>query len=78
MGQKNIYLPADIEEAIESKAKREKKSVSAVVVELIKNQLQPHQFSDSLWKLVGSIDDSSFVRPDQGSNIHDSKREQFD
>ncbi len=77
MGQRNIYFPENIEELVEKRAKEEKKSVSAFVVDILKKELKSKKLNDSFWKLSGSIsDDFTRVNPEDAN--HDSKRVSFE
>ena len=45
MGQLNVYVPDDLEEKIKEEAKREGRSVSAFVLEAVKNRIEPDKWS---------------------------------
>lgn len=52
MAQLNVYIPDDLEATIRSEAKREGKSVSAFVLEAVRNKLQPHCWSAAFLSLL--------------------------
>ncbi len=54
MGQVTLYLPEKIEELMKKEAKKNKKSVSAFVGELIAQKLSPRKWSDDFLKVCGS------------------------
>ena len=74
MGAKNIYFSDHLQKKLEAQAKKQKKSVSALVTEILEKQLTPKDFSERFLGVIGSLD-PDFQRPKQG--VHDS-RDKFD
>lgn len=54
MAQLNIYVPDDLEEKIRRKAQREGKSVSALVVEAVRQEVEPASWSREFLALLES------------------------
>lgn len=54
MGQLNVYVPDDLEEKIKKEAQREGKSVSAFVLEAVKDKVQPSEWSKEFLATFGS------------------------
>jgi|GEM_PF-1095997 len=54
MGQLNVYVPDDLEEKIKEEAKREGRSVSAFVLEAVKNRIEPDQWSAEFLTMMES------------------------
>jgi hypothetical protein len=57
MSQLNFYVPDEIEEQIKKAAKKEGKSISAFLSELVKAKFKPKTWSDSFFsELAGGWD----------------------
>lgn len=54
MGQLNVYVPDDLEEKIKEGAKREGKSVSAFVLEAVKDRMEPDRWSAEFLTMMES------------------------
>jgi hypothetical protein len=54
MGQLNVYVPDDLEEKIKEEAKREGRSVSAFVLEAVKNRIEPDKWSAEFLTMMES------------------------
>ena len=52
MGQINVYFPEDLEKKIRERAEKENKSLSAVIIEITKNELKPRNYPASFWKAL--------------------------
>jgi plasmid stability protein len=61
MGQINVYFPEDLEKEIRSRAEREQKSLSAVIIEITQKELKPSELPASFWEAVGSIKEDEFI-----------------
>lgn len=70
MSQRTIYIPDDLEKKIVQKSKKEEKSLSAYVVDLIRKDIEP-QTAQSEWEqyLFGAREPLSDDFPD---DIEDS------
>ncbi|MGK5086457.1 ribbon-helix-helix domain-containing protein [Bdellovibrionota bacterium FG-2] len=55
MGQLNIYAPDELEEKIKKEAQKEGKSVSAFVLEAVKNRIEPKAWSQEFLATFGSV-----------------------
>lgn len=54
MSQLNFYVPDEVEEQIKKAAKKEGKSISAFLADLVKSKFKPKTWSDSFFaELVG-------------------------
>lgn len=49
MSQLNFYVPDEIEEQIKKAAKREGKSISAFLADLVKSKFKPKKWSDDFF-----------------------------
>ena len=49
MSQLNFYVPDDVEEQIKKAAKKEGKSISAFLSELVKSKFKPKTWSDDFF-----------------------------
>ncbi|MES0489037.1 MAG: toxin-antitoxin system, antitoxin component [Leptospirales bacterium] len=74
MGQLSIYIDNETLKKVEQAAENESVSVSKWITSRLKNSFQTN-WDESFFSLYGSINDSSFKRPEQISYEHDSKRE---
>lgn len=54
MGQLNVYVPDDLEKKIKAQAKCEGKSVSAYVVDAVRQRIEPEGWSPEFLSLLGS------------------------
>jgi hypothetical protein len=74
MPQISLYIDEPTLKQVERAAKKQKTSLSKWVVEQLKARLEP-VYPDDYETLFGSIDDESFVEPDELSFSGDMKRE---
>ena len=72
MAQLNVYVPDDLEEKIKKEAKREGKSVSAFVLEAVKNKIEPKSWSKEFLATFGSMRDNF---PDEIEDLPQQKRD---
>jgi hypothetical protein len=61
MGQINVYFPEDLEAEIRLRAEKQRKSLSAVIIEITKKELIPDAYPDSFWAVVGSLKNEPFA-----------------
>lgn len=52
MGQINVYFPEDLEAEIRTRAEKENKSLSAVIIEITKKELKPSTYPASFWNAL--------------------------
>jgi len=76
MPQISLYIDEPTLKKIENAASRQHLSISKWVAEQIRNRIEPSYPSD-FENLFGSINDESFIRPEQLSFRDDSIRESF-
>ena len=55
MPQLNVYVPAELEQKIKIQAKREGKSVSAFVLEVVRSKIEPECWSKEFLATFGSM-----------------------
>lgn len=73
MPQISIYVDEKTLRKIENTALRQNVSISKWVAEQIRSKVEP-VYPLNFEKLVGSIDDESFIRPIEQNFISDSQR----
>jgi hypothetical protein len=76
MPQISLYIDEPTLKKIENAASRQHLSISKWVAEQIRNRIEPSYPSD-FENLFGSVNDESFIRPEQLSFRDDSIRESF-
>ena len=54
MGQVTLYLPKNVEDIIKKEAKKNRKSISAYVTEILYQKLAPKKWSNSFLKVCGT------------------------
>ncbi|MBI2605122.1 MAG: ribbon-helix-helix protein, CopG family [Deltaproteobacteria bacterium] len=54
MAQLNVYLPEDLKEKIQSRAKAEGKSISAYLTEIVRREIEPKAWSPEFIATFGS------------------------
>lgn len=54
MGQVTLYLPEKVEELMKKQAKKNGKSVSSFVTELLEQKLTPKKWSEGFLKVCGT------------------------
>jgi predicted transcriptional regulator len=64
MGQLNVYVPDDLEEKIKKEAKRSGKSVSAFVLEAVKDKVSPRQWSEEFLSTFGAAENLDLEEPE--------------
>jgi hypothetical protein len=65
MAQLNLYVNDELEEKIKKRARHEKKSVSAFVLDLVKGQFQSESWSPGFLKLLDSVPQEEFQLIDE-------------
>ena len=75
MSQLNIYVPDDMEEKIKKEAKREGKSVSAFVLEAVKDKIKPRAWSKEFLASFGSVGKDF---PDEIEDLPQQERPELD
>jgi hypothetical protein len=76
VGQVNIYVPDELEAKIKKEARREGKSVSAFVLEAVKNRVQPQKWSKAFMATFGAIKSDDF--PDDIEDLPQQTRPGLD
>lgn len=64
MGQLNVYVPDELEEKIKREAKREGKSVSAFVLEAVKNKVDPQSWNEEFLNTFGAAENLDLEEPE--------------
>jgi hypothetical protein len=75
MAQLNVYVPKALEDKIKKEAKREGKSVSAFVLQIVQEKIQPKVWSKPFLETFGSLG-SDF--PDDIEDLPPQKRPGLD
>lgn len=65
MSQLNFYVPDEIEEQIKKAAKKEGKSISAFLSELVKSKFRPKTWSDNFFSELAGGWEGDFVEVDR-------------
>lgn len=76
MPQISLYVDEETLEKVENAAAREDKSISKWVVEQLKAKLDP-VYPKNFEQLFGSVNDSSFTRPEEIPYQNDVERDSF-
>ncbi|HLE10303.1 MAG: hypothetical protein A2504_04610 [Bdellovibrionales bacterium RIFOXYD12_FULL_39_22] len=74
MGQVTLYLPQEIEKAVKKEAKKNHKSISAYVSEILSQKVSPKKWSSAFLKVCGTWEEE-FV---EASELQNTKRDDLE
>jgi metal-responsive CopG/Arc/MetJ family transcriptional regulator len=76
MPQVSLYIDRDLYKEVESIAKRKEMSLSGFVSDVLKEYLND-EWPEEFTKLIGSVDDETFVEPEDLPWTLDAERDEL-